>query len=218
MNAHCFNTMRCDSYYTDAVASADAILPDGIGVGLAVKMTADWFSANLNGTDFVPHLLKEAARMGKTVFLFGGTPGTADVAAHRLVRSTLGSLRGRDTGWVTGASDPEAVIAQINESGADIILVALGVPLQELLLHKHAHRIDAPLTMAVGALFDFLAGTVSRAPQWFRPVKMEWNWRQAQKTETSVETLSCWQCNVFCVGGQRRCCADTRGRDAAQIP
>lgn len=181
INAHCFNVLRRDRDYADAVAAADVLLPDGIGIELAARMTADRLTANLNGTDFVPHLLSEAARMGKSVFLFGGKPGTADAAAGRLVDLIPELCIAGTRDGFGGAADPDAVIAQINASGADIVLVALGVPLQEQWLHTHAHRIDAPLTMAVGALFDFLAGTVSRAPKWVRRSRMEWVWRLAQE-------------------------------------
>ena len=59
--------------------------------------------------------------------------------------------------------------------------IAMGVPMQEMWLHQHAHRLNAPLTLAVGALFDFLAGTVVRAPKLVRRAKMEWVWRLAQE-------------------------------------
>jgi exopolysaccharide biosynthesis WecB/TagA/CpsF family protein len=181
MNAHCCNIRRYNASYTRAVAAADVLLPDGIGVELAAKMAGQKLTANLNGTDLVPMLMAEAARMGKSVYLFGGTPGTADAAASRLIH-TLPNLRiaGTRDGY-DGGADVEAVIDDINESGADIVLVALGVPMQEIWLHKHAHRLDAPLTLAVGALFDFLAGTVVRAPKLVRRVKMEWAWRLAQE-------------------------------------
>ncbi|GAA6200275.1 WecB/TagA/CpsF family glycosyltransferase [Aquicoccus sp. SU-CL01552] len=181
MNAHCCNTRRHDAAYADAVAAADVLLPDGIGVELAAKMSGVALSENLNGTDLVPALLEKAARMGRSVFLFGGKPGCADAAANRLIH-TIPHLRiaGTRDGYA-GAADAEAVIADINESGADIVLVALGVPMQELWLHRHAHRLDAPLTLAVGALFDFLAGTVVRAPKPVRRIRMEWAWRLAQE-------------------------------------
>jgi lipopolysaccharide/colanic/teichoic acid biosynthesis glycosyltransferase len=81
----------------------------------------------------------------------------------------------------SGAADTDAVIADINASGADIVLVALGVPLQELWLHRHAHRLNAGLTLGVGAALDFLAGTVSRAPHLVRKARLEWAWRLAQE-------------------------------------
>jgi len=181
MNAHSCNTRRRNADYAQAVARADVLLPDGIGVELAAKMTGQKLTANLNGTDLVPALLAKAARMGKSVYLFGGTPGTADAAAATLVHIIPGlRIAGASNGY-DNAADPEAVIADINDSGADIVLVALGVPIQELWLDKHAHRLDAPLTLAVGALFDFLAGKVVRAPHFVRRAKLEWVWRLAQE-------------------------------------
>jgi exopolysaccharide biosynthesis WecB/TagA/CpsF family protein len=181
MNAHCCNIRRRDTAYAQAVATADMLLPDGIGVELAGRMTGKRLAANLNGTDLVPALLAQAASMGKSVYLFGGTPGTAQAAANRLV-NTIPDLRiaGTRDGF-GGAADTDAVIHDINDSGADIVLVALGVPMQELWLHANAHRIDAPLTLAVGALFDFLSGTVARAPKAVRRARLEWVWRLAQE-------------------------------------
>lgn len=85
MNAHCCNLRRRDPAYAQAVAAADLLLPDGIGVELAAKMSGEKLTANLNGTDLVPALLQEAATRGKSVYLFGGTPGTAEAAALKLL-------------------------------------------------------------------------------------------------------------------------------------
>lgn len=181
VNAHCCNVRRRDPDYRSAIETADVLLPDGIGIELAARMTGQKLTANLNGTDLVPALLERAALMGKSVFLFGGTPGTADAAANHLIH-TIPHLRiaGTRDGY-GGAADHAAVIEDINDSGADIVLVALGVPLQEIWLNRHADHLDAPLTLGVGALFDFLAGTVVRAPKVVRRAKMEWIWRLAQE-------------------------------------
>lgn len=181
MNAHCRNIRQKNKDYANAVAAADVLLPDGIGIAMAAKMADQELTANLNGTDFVPLLLAEAAKQGKSVFLFGGTPGTADAAAARLVH-TIPHLRiaGTRDGF-EGAAHTEAAIADINDSGADIVLVGMGVPGQELWLHANGHRLDASLKLAVGALFDFLAGNVTRAPEVVRRARMEWVWRLAMQ-------------------------------------
>jgi len=181
MNAHCFNVMSRDRRYAAAVNSADFLLPDGIGVALAAKMTGHDLANNLNGTDFVPALLEGAAKLGKSVYLFGGTPGTADKAAHNLIRKIPGlQIAGTRDGFAQAQNDA-AVVGDINASGADIVLVALGVPMQELWLHRNAPYLDAELTMGVGAALDFLAGNVARAPAWIRKAKCEWVWRLAQE-------------------------------------
>jgi exopolysaccharide biosynthesis WecB/TagA/CpsF family protein len=179
MNAHCFNVMARDRQYATAVDSADFLLPDGIGVGLAAKMTGQALAANLNGTDLIPALLKEAARTGKSVYLFGGMPGTADNAANNLINEIPGlKIAGTRDGYA-GAQNDADVIADINARGAGIVLVALGVPMQELWLHRNAPYIDAELTMGVGAALDFFAGNVARSPAWVRKAKCEWVWRLA---------------------------------------
>ena len=181
MNAHCCNVMHRDRAYMTAVRCADVLLPDGIGIAMAARMTGQRLAANLNGTDLIPALLAQAARMGKSVYLFGGTPGTAEAAAAQLIRR-MPHLRiaGTRDGFA-GATDAEAVIADINASGAAIVLVALGVPMQEIWIHRHAHRLDAQLVTGVGAALDFLAGNVSRAPAWLRKARSEWVWRLAQE-------------------------------------
>ncbi|MEI4488003.1 WecB/TagA/CpsF family glycosyltransferase [Frigidibacter sp. MR17.14] len=179
LNAHCGNVMARDPDYAATLATADMVLPDGIGVELAARMTGRRFTANLNGTDLVPQVMAEAARRGLSVFLFGAAPGVARAAAQRLARDTPNlRIAGTRDGY-EGARDTAAAIAEINASGADILLVAMGVPLQDCWLADHAHELSPRITMGVGALFDFLSGRVARAPLALRRMHMEWCWRLA---------------------------------------
>lgn len=181
LNAHCANVRARDPHYAAALNRADAILPDGIGVELAARMGGKGLTENLNGTDFTPALLREAARKGMSVYLFGGTPGTAEKAADNLVLQIPGlRVVGVRDGF-EGAQDSEAAIADINASGADIVVVAMGVPMQEMWIDRHANDLSAKLIMGVGALLDFLAGNVQRAPAMVRKAKMEWAWRLAME-------------------------------------
>ena len=177
LNAHCANIHASHQTYAKALARADHILPDGIGIELAARMQGNTLTANLNGTDLLPPLLTAAAKQGKSVFLFGARPGTAEKAAKHLSSIIPGlTIAGTRDGY-SGAENAEAAISAINSSGADILLVAMGVPLQELWLDRYQHRLDADLKMAVGGLFDFWAGNVKRAPSWVRKAKSEWVWR-----------------------------------------
>lgn len=181
MNAHCCNVMQNDHGYAMAVRTADMLLPDGFGVSLAAKLSGAPLTANLNGTDLIPALLAKAAAHGKSVFLFGGKPGTAELAAMTLLKQTPGlRIAGTRDGF-DGAKNTDAVIADINQSGADIVLVALGVPAQDIWLHQNADHLNANLTFGVGALFDFLAGNVRRAPSFVRKARSEWMWRLAME-------------------------------------
>lgn len=181
VNAHCINHMQHDPHYRMALMTADRILPDGIGVELAARMNGQSLAANLNGTDFVPLLLRKAALQGRSVFLFGGREGVADEVAARLV-CKIPELRiaGTRDGY-QGAADTDAAIEAINASGADIVLVAMGVPMQDIWLARNADRLHARLSLGVGALFDFLAERVARAPVPVRKARMEWAWRLAME-------------------------------------
>jgi exopolysaccharide biosynthesis WecB/TagA/CpsF family protein len=181
VNAHCINTMQRDPHYAAALVLADRVLPDGAGVGMAARMNGTPLADNLNGTDLVPALLRQAAPRGQSVFLFGGRPGVAEAAADRLSRAIPGlRIAGTRDGY-GGARDTEDAIAAINASGADIVLVALGVPRQDIWLSQHAHRLTARVTFGVGALFDFLSGRVRRAPRIVRAARLEWAWRLAME-------------------------------------
>ena len=178
-NAHCANIRAQNPAYGAALARADYVLPDGIGVELAARMQGNRLAENLNGTDFTPALLAEAARRGKSVFLLGGRPGTAQAAADRLCLTIPGlKIAGTLNGY-QDAQNEDAAIHTINASGADILLVALGVPLQELWLDRNGARLSPQLRLGVGALFDFLAGNVKRAPKPVRRARAEWVWRLA---------------------------------------
>lgn len=180
-NAHCANARATRSGYSRALDRADQILPDGIGIELAARMQGDGLTANLNGTDLLPPLLKAAAEQRKSIFLFGARPGTAEKAARHLATLVPGLRIAGSLDGYGGALDADTAIDTINASGADILLVAMGVPMQELWLDRFGHKLLPELKMAVGGLFDFWAGNVQRAPLWVRNVKSEWVWRLAME-------------------------------------
>ncbi|SFE00783.1 WecB/TagA/CpsF family glycosyltransferase [Roseivivax sediminis] len=181
LNAHCANVAARDAAYHDALATADMVLPDGVGVEIAARLTGDNITENLNGTDFTPKLMARAAARGLSVYLLGGRPGVADAAARRLCLDHPGlRVVGTRDGY-EGLADSAAAIAAINAARPDILLVALGVPMQDRWLADNARRLGARITMGVGALFDFLAGRVARAPQIVRRARAEWAWRLAME-------------------------------------
>ena len=177
MNADCINIAARDDRYRRDVEGMDARLPDGVGLALAARMVGARFTDNLNGTDLFPVLCAEAVRRGRSVYFFGGAPGVADRAAAAATRAHPGlKVAGAAHGY--GNDEAEAV-ARINASGADIVLVAMGAPLQEAFIARHSDALEADLCMGVGGLFDFLAEEKPRAPLPMRRAGMEWTWRLA---------------------------------------
>jgi exopolysaccharide biosynthesis WecB/TagA/CpsF family protein len=181
LNAHCANISARDADYRKALESAHAVLADGSGIALALRLKGHRLAANLNGTDLIPALCKRIANSRHSVFLLGGKPGIAEAAADALKSIAPGlKIAGTHHGFF-GETGEAAVINAINASRADIVLVAMGVPSQDLWLHRNAARMSATLTFGVGGLFDFLSGRIPRAPLWLRKAGLEWTYRLYQE-------------------------------------
>lgn len=179
INAHSLNVSVDDQTLRHALLEADILFADGAGMLLASLMQGRRLRYNVNGTDLFPHLASRAAAAGVSIALLGGAPGVADRCVESL-RRTHPQLRiaYSHDGYFDGAADA-AIVDEINASGASILLVALGVPLQEQWIREHDDRLRTPVVIGVGALFDFVSGSVPRAPSTLRALKCEWLYRLA---------------------------------------
>lgn len=174
-NAHTVNMARKKDEFARAIRHA-LVLNDGIGVDLASRwLYKKSFPDNLNGTDFTPALLDRVSN-GTRIFLLGGAPGVADIAANA-IRARHGHIEvvGTQHGFFKNEEEAD-VLDRVNASGADIILVAMGHPRQEIWTARNIDRLGVT-TMCVGALVDFYAGTARRAPLWVRQLRFEWAFR-----------------------------------------
>jgi beta-1,4-glucosyltransferase len=154
------------------------IVNDGVGMDIASLLChGRRFRENLNGTDFTPFLFQCAAAPLR-VYMVGGRPEVLIKAAEhvhvRLGQVVVGGCDGYD-----GIKDAEGLIADINQARPDLVLVALGNPIQEQWILQHRQVLDASLMMGVGALFDFWAGDKSRAPGLVQKLRLEWLYRLA---------------------------------------
>lgn len=155
------------------------LVNDGVGMDLAAWLIhGQGFPDNLNGTDFVPFLLRGAggaATPPLRVFLLGGRPGIAARAADALADQEV-TVAGHANGF-DEAADSDSLVRRINASDADVVLVAMGNPRQERWILAHRSQLRAQLLVGVGALLDFLAGDKPRAPVWVQRWRLEWLYR-----------------------------------------
>ncbi len=152
------------------------IVNDGVGMDIVARILyGQRFKANLNGTDFTPYLFRESARPLR-IFLLGGRPEIVEKAARHASRTLEQVVAGFCDGY-TGMADSTDMVGMINQSGADVVLVALGNPLQEEWILNHRNALDAGVVTGVGALFDFWADAKPRAPRWIQKIRMEWFYR-----------------------------------------
>lgn len=150
------------------------VLPDGIGVDIASRVLyGDAFADNLNGTDFVPDLLR-AFEVPITVALVGSRTEHGSLARDRLeaIAPNLRFVFIND-GYFD-ASRQDVILEELRAIKPDILLVAMGVPRQEFWISENVTSDHCTLAIGVGALFDFLSGQVARAPLWMRRMRIEW--------------------------------------------
>lgn len=183
-NAHTINIAQRDRALAAALRGA-LVLNDGIGVEIASRsLYGAPFPENLNGTDFTPALLA-ALRRPTRIFLVGSAPGIAEQAARRLEAGNPHvKVAGTQHGFF-GRSEEEALAERILASGAELVLAAMGNPRQELWAHANLARLGVPI-LCVGALLDFTAGVVRRAPAWVQRTRTEWVYRLAQEPRRMV--------------------------------
>ena len=181
INAHCINVARHDVDYRRALKRADHLLPDGSGITIAARLAGTSLGENLNGTDLFPEICREAAARGQSIYLLGGKPGIASAAAREMCSRYPGlRIAGTRCGYWHPAEEA-AVIDAINASGAAIVLVGRGVPVQEIWIDRVRESLAARIVMGVGGLFDYYSGAIPRAPAPIRAVGCEWAWRLAQE-------------------------------------
>ncbi|MGB7440200.1 MAG: WecB/TagA/CpsF family glycosyltransferase [Coleofasciculaceae cyanobacterium] len=176
-NAHTMVTAAKNRALVKALKHKDLLLADGSGVRWSSAFLGKPLTYNLNGTDLVPALCKAGAVKNLSIYLLGAKPGVAEEAAANLADDYPGlMIAGTQHGYFPKEQTPQ-VLESIRNAGPHILLVAMGVPLQEIWIHQYASQLPGISCMGVGGLFDFMAQRVTRAPHWVREVGMEWLWR-----------------------------------------
>lgn len=175
-NVHSVVTSLWNRALRGAIDGADLATPDGWPVAAVLRAKGARGQQRISGPDLMARYLEHAARVGTPLYFYGGTPETLDRLGSELIRR-YPSLR------ISGMESPPfrpltaeegaAARARINASGARVLFVSLGCPKQEVWMADQADRVQA-VKVGVGAAFDFLAGTVNRAPLAMQRLGLEW--------------------------------------------
>ncbi|UVK38705.1 WecB/TagA/CpsF family glycosyltransferase [Mesorhizobium sp. AR10] len=176
LNAHNANIAYSDPVFAEALGDF-LILPDGVGVDVAAKLLYGApFPDNLNGTDFIPAFLQASTRP-LTVGLLGAKRVNAEAASTRLAALAVQHNFVVIHDGYFSAAEEQGIVDRIAKLRPDVLLVAMGVPRQEMWITRHIDARHCTLPIAVGALLDFLSGTMPRAPLWMRRLRLEWLFR-----------------------------------------
>lgn len=168
-----------------ALAAADVVTPDGMGVVHAARLLGEQLPGRVYGPDLMEMQCARAEKHGHRIWLHGGHDQDALSDLRENLRNRFPDLivAGSECPAFREPTEPEraATIKQINDSGADIVWVGLGSPKQELWMHEMREELSAPVLCGVGAAFDFHAGRVEQAPRFIRDNGFEWAYRLARE-------------------------------------
>ncbi len=169
-----------DASLHEIITRAELILPDGAGILMASEILGTPLKEKVAGVEFGMALLTLAAEKGYRVFLLGGKPTVAETAMTKLKEQlpNLQIVGTHDGYFAKQGAESDAVTELINASGADILLVCLGAPTQEIWTDENRKKLKTVrLAACLGGSLDIYAGTAKRAPQLFIKLRLEWFYR-----------------------------------------
>ena len=172
-----------DSHFRDTLNNFDIVAMDGACIVKKVKYRKYWKTDRCSGPDVMTEIMHRTAYTQTRHFLYGTDEKTLAILKEKLESDGVliaGCLsppyrsmeQWKELGW----KDPALYIA-VKDTGADYVWVALGAPKQEFFCQAAKEELPGVKMFAVGAAFNFLAGTVTRAPVSWQKAGMEWFWR-----------------------------------------
>lgn len=174
-----------DQQVRDLYSTASLSLADGMPLIWAARICGTPLPQRVPGSGLVWSLSAAAAAAGRSLYLLGGDPGSADEAAI-ILRDRYPNVRitGIDCpqmGFERSESDMRALIDRVVKADPDIVYVALGSPKQEWLIGQIHQHLPRAWWIGVGISFSFMAGRVRRAPAWMQHAGLEWLHRLSQE-------------------------------------
>lgn len=193
---------QTDNQLAQILNSADLSIPDGAEIVLASRLlSTPRFSERVAGFDLMEELFFVAEKKEYSIFFLGGEPGIAAEAKKRVEQKySQIDICGYHHGYLDRIVQ-QNVITRINKLAPDLLLVGMGVPLQERFLYNNLDQLEVKVGMTVGGSFDVLAGKTRRAPLWMQKAYLEWLFRLL-KEPSRLSRMVALPRFVFLVMGQ----------------
>ncbi len=176
-----------DPELKEILEQADLVIPDGIGLVYASKIMGVPLKERVTGIDFLDAILGYLEETRQSIFFLGSrpgdgaNPGIAEAAAEKMKEKYRNlCIAGTHHGYFKEA-DEDGIVKKIKDSGADFLCAALGSPKQEKFIYRHREALGVKGAIGVGGSLDVWAGTLKRAPEFYRNHGLEWLYRLIQQ-------------------------------------
>ena len=170
-----------DERFRNILNNAELVVADGIGVIKGAQILKTPLPERIPGIELGEAMIEYCAKNAHPVYFLGGKPGVADEAAVKLKEKYEGLIVcGTHDGYfdMSGGEVNDAVIAEINEKGARLVLVCVGAPKQETWIADNREKMPAVGVFAgLGGSLDVFSGRAKRAPAFFCKTGLEWFYR-----------------------------------------
>ncbi len=178
-NVHGFNVAYKSKWLTDFYNRADLVNCDGAGIIIGARILGKHIPERITYADWGWTLGEYCAKKGHSLYFLGGPEGVTDRAAENLKEKIPDiNISGTFHGYFQKQGpENDAVIARINQAKPDILLVGMGIGMQEKWLLENYEKIDAKVFMVCGAAFRYWAGWYARCPKWMADNGLEWLFR-----------------------------------------
>lgn len=177
-NVHSVMSARRDDALRRALTAADVTTPDGVPLVWYLRLGGATAQTRVYGPDLMEAALARGG--GWRHYFYGGSPEALvrleAAVADRFPDAIIAGTQSPPFRPL-GAEEEQAALAAIRAAQPDLVWVGLGMPKQELWMHRIADDLPGTALLGVGAAFDFLSGTVAQAPDWLQERGLEWAYR-----------------------------------------
>lgn len=171
---------QSDPEFREIVNNADLVTPDSSGILKGAEILGTPLEAKVSGVDIAHNLCRVSGEEGFSIYFLGAAPGVADMAVEKLQEQFPDiNVAGIHDGFFSPEQDKD-IAKLVRDSGAQVLLVAMGIPRQEKLIRDYMHEMGVCVAMGVGGSFDVFSGQVQRAPVWMQRRGLEWAYRLAK--------------------------------------
>jgi N-acetylglucosaminyldiphosphoundecaprenol N-acetyl-beta-D-mannosaminyltransferase len=179
--------------FKQAYDHAAMVVADGRPVVLASRILGKALPETVPGSDLVPNIFErfQQQQLPLRIYLLGAMPGVGEVAAANIKATwpmvEVVGILSPDFGFEKDPAYCDRICQSVAEAKADLLVIGLGAPKQEIWVDKHAHKLPVKVALCVGATIDFLAGNKPRAPMWMRKFGLEWLHRMCSEPKRLVK-------------------------------
>lgn len=180
LNAHSYNTLRYDPLFREALVGSDLLLPDGVSVVWATRLLTGKKIRKIAGADLFHFEMERLHRMKGKCFFLGSSEKILQRIKDRVGREFPGvgvSTYSPPYRKFFSKEENQTMINAVNEVEPDVLFIGMTAPKQEKWSYEHFSKLKAGHVCCIGAVFDFYAGTITRAPEWMISAGMEWLYR-----------------------------------------